>query len=239
MHKVFTDYISGWQLRLRAARLSHQTQNLVKLNREVFVPNSFDFRLRRNGWRTMKTMYKGSKFVAKFVFAKLQALASSTPELNPYQQWEMSASKVDVRCDLDIVGNELEIIGSFKLDLEAPCEIMREYIGRRFGETLNNLKVGNSFRFVVSPKDSDPIVLVIEEEPFTFSKDFTIFKIDKETMLGTMTVTIIPDPDNGMGRGEFTRVKDYGTEDDEIIAKLTGKPIGGSSNATALANIEG
>ena len=193
---------------------------MIKLNRNRFDPEIADFTLRRNTWRALKTMYRTSKAGVRYLYAKLQDLMVE-PDLNPYQQWEMSTSKVEIRCDLDI--EEVVSLGSFKMDLEASCEIMREYICRRFGNKLNDLKIGSTFRFIVKPKDGDMIMLKIEDEPFVFSKEYTLFKIDKETMLGTMTISILPDPDAGFAVGEFVRVKDYPEEDDELVAKLMGK----------------
>ena len=113
------------------------------------------------------------------------------------------------------------------MDLEASCEMMREYLCRRFGEKLEELKIGNSFVFKVqppaSPENNDPEAMILDRanEPITFSKDFTSFKTDKETMEGTMTVTIIPEEDV-LESGQFEECPEFDVDDDLLVQQMSG-----------------
>lgn len=230
------DSSSAERMRLRAARADYLALNLVKANRAKFTPNSLDFRLRRNCWRFLKTVYKGSKFAAKFVYEKANALVTGGNELNEYCKWEMSQTKVEIRCEMELRDGSVQAIGMFSMDTEASCEVMREYLARRFGDELNALKVGNSYRFKVQPTTSkgdeavkEEVILERAEELFTFSKDYCSFKIDNETMIGTYTVVIVPEMDV-LESGMFQACKPFSSDDDDLVATLTGKGLQGDAD---------
>jgi hypothetical protein len=67
-------------------------------------------------------------------------------------------------------------------------------------------------------------VLEREEEAFTFAKDYLAFKIDKETMEGTLTLTIVPEKDV-LELGMFLACREFDDDEDDLVAKLTGKDL--------------
>ena len=216
------------KFRERSASIDYVADKLVKMNRERFKPHSIDFRIRRDTWRFLKSLYKGGKFMGRYFRDKIKELITGESGLAPYISWELSNNKTDIRVELDIEDMDLIEVGVFKMDTEASCEIMREYLHRRFSEKLEELKIGDSFLFKVqpepTPEDDTPeaIELEKENEPITYSKDFISFKTDKETMEGMMVCTIVP-MEGVLESGQFEPSPEYDEDDDLIVQHLSGQ----------------
>eukprot|EP01041_Mallomonas_annulata_P002271 gene2271-4420_t len=96
-------------------------------------------------------------------------------EMHPYKRWEKSISKADIDCMLELDdGTTAKLIGTFKMDLDAPCDVMREYIERHFRDILNQ-SVGEDFCFYL-PGAGGGELLARKMEPRAWSKDYAELK---------------------------------------------------------------
>ena len=221
------DSETAGKFRERSASIDYIADKLVKLNRARFKPNSIDFRMRRNSWRFAKGLVKGGKFLGSFLRQKLTEIITGDDGMAPYIHWELSKNKIEIRVELDIEDMDLIEVGVFSMDLEASCDMMREYLHRRFTERLEELKIGDSFVFKVQPEptpdDDTPEAKELEKEnePITFAKDFTAFKMDKETMEGMMICTIVPE-EGVIESGQFEPSPEYDEGDDLMVLQLSG-----------------
>ena len=95
--------------------------------------------------------------------------------MSPHQRWELSTSKASVDCVLDLDdGTRPRLIGAFAMDIDAPCDVMREYIERSFREPLNEL-VGEDFLFFM-PGPGGGDLLPRKLEARSWAKDYAELK---------------------------------------------------------------
>ena len=95
------------------------------------------------------------------------------------------------------------------MDLQASCQVMREYIQRRFRDKLNDEKIGDSFVFMVVQEEKES-VLSKADEPVTYAQDYTTVRIDNNTMQGANSVVIIPEA----GVEEWVEIPEFPEEND-------------------------
>lgn len=163
---------------------------------KTIVQMSYDFTLRRNVYSTLAKVYRTGASIIKLLRGLVKTASAGTTE-SPFEYWKRSMEKVDVVCIIDKGGDNSTVLGEFKLDLKAPVEIMREFIRREFRTQLNTT-IGESFLFFkVDPDTSAEEILLKENEYKTYAKTFCFEKTDAKTMVTSMTVLIIPDPNRG------------------------------------------
>ena len=67
--------------------------------------------------------------------------------MSPYQRWEQSVQKETIYAFLELDdGSNPRLLGSFEMDPDAPCDVMREYMERKLRDALNDC-VGEDFCF--------------------------------------------------------------------------------------------
>jgi hypothetical protein len=107
-----------------------------------------------------------------------------------YEIWKKRTDTVEVHCVLRS-GIEEEALGVIQISLDAPCDVLREYIRRNFRTTLNKT-IGDSFVFIYNLDTGLEAKLPRIQEPRKFSKKVAPYVIDPKTVLGRNVVTITP-----------------------------------------------
>lgn len=175
---------------------THQDRDKWLTISRTIVQMSFDFTLRRQVFSILYKFYGVAAGTVKFLRSLMKSAAGGTSE-SSYEYWKRSMEKVDVLCILDKGGGRSETIGEFKLDMKAPADIMREFIRRSFRTQLN-ASIGESFLFFrIDPDTAEESILLRENEFKTYSKAFCFEKTDAKTLMTSMAVLIIPDPNRG------------------------------------------
>jgi hypothetical protein len=103
--------------------------------------------------------------------------------LSPYQRWELSECKEDIVVNLEYGMEESDRLGVISMDLDAPCDIARQYIQRKFRQQLNE-HCGSSFSFYVRHQPTEgegagageEIMLPSEQEDIKWIRDFVVMK---------------------------------------------------------------
>ena len=75
--------------------------------------------------------------------------------------------------------------------MEAPADVCREYICRKFGAHLN-MSIGDSFVFTYL-QDGGIRLLLRHKEKQTYSRDVIPFIVDRDTLVGSYKITIVPE----------------------------------------------
>jgi hypothetical protein len=162
----------------------------------TIVQMSFDFTLRRQVFGILYKFYGVTAGTIKFLRGLMKNAAGGAAE-TPYEYWKRSMEKVDVLCIIDKGNGRTETVGEFKLDLKAPADIMREFIRRAFRTQLN-ATFGESFLFFKVDQDTAEEEILLREDEFkTYSKTYCFEKTDAKTMVTSMAILIIPDPNRG------------------------------------------
>lgn len=107
--------------------------------------------------------------------------------LSPYQRWELSECKEEIVVNLEYGMEESDRLGVICMDLDAPCDIARQYIERKFRLQLNE-HCGSSFSFYVRQQQEqggEEIMLPNEQEGLKWIRDFVVMKEE------LLTVTIV------------------------------------------------
>jgi hypothetical protein len=139
----------------------------------------------------IKDMKVGIKYAIKM--GKLFALRSGAITLSEWETWHESSNKVDCVCYFERAGKDDPLLlGNFKMDLDAPANIMRSYIRVNFREILNE-SIGDAFEFYL-PGENGIQQLARTAEAMTYSKDYAPFTLDKN-MDGKYIVSIIIEKD--------------------------------------------
>lgn len=167
----------------------------LKLSRTI-VQMQFDFTLRREVSNLLYRCAGASLSFIKFIRGLMKTASGGAAE-SPYEYWARSMEKVDVVCIIDKGSDRTTVLGEFKLDLKAPADMMREFIRRAFRAELNTT-IGDSFLFFkVDPDSGHEDILLRENEYKTYSNMFCFEKTDNKTMVTSMCILIIPDPNRG------------------------------------------
>ena len=192
------------------------------------------FRLSRTvipmyNYSSLRQKLRDSLYTAGRVFHSIgkQIRAAQQRALpNPYHDWEKSKKKERVQVFLQMDAASFRahqtLLGEFEVDFEAPADVLRTYMYRRFRQTLN-LSVGQSFRFKLNKqKDGDtgtPDVLVNmlprDDEPQTYSKVVIEFVTDSKTLEGINTIILVKD--TGLPYVEIIRSESEKDDDDDDI----------------------
>jgi hypothetical protein len=139
-------------------------------------------------WKVAKRGYKLGVMITKC------ARQYSKITVDPFTEWEASAKKVDISVCLELMKGKTKketILGVMKMDLEAPCDVMRIYIYQNFRDQLNET-VGTGFCFSTSENDNS-VNLEVSLEKTRYSKDFCPLVMDNKTMVSTNRCTIVKD----------------------------------------------
>lgn len=163
----------------------------LKMSKTV-VNMSYDFNLRKNAYRHVRRMGKLLYSIVKMIRNLVKAANNAVTE-TPYEYWQRSLEKTDIRVFYEIAAETEIVLGEFRMDLSAPLEIMREYIYRNFRDKLNET-VGESFLFLQIDEDSEMEKILPRDDEFrTPSKSFAVKRTDNKTFETFLAVTIIRD----------------------------------------------
>ena len=106
----------------------------------------------------------------------------------PYQRWNKSLNKYDMRVMYDVDGvSDPIILGTVLIDLDAPCDVLRECVERAFRDKLNET-VGDSFQFAIQ-ENNKSLSRTLEKK--TLTKTYAPFKMNNRTMEGAYTITLV------------------------------------------------
>lgn len=110
-------------------------------------------------------------------------------EIDPFELWDASGEKSVITVLLDSDYGEPSVIGSFEMDVDAPCSVMRIYLHKRFRDKLNQ-ETGDSFLFF-NIIEGNETILDREDEENKESQEMIKLKIDDITEEQTRSITII------------------------------------------------
>lgn len=150
---------------------------------------SYDFEARRTVSSLMRSGYRTTKFLVIGIYALIQRTRRKNKE-TPFDQWNRSAHRESVKIVLELEDKEPVELGTFMMDIKAPCDILREYIRVYYFATLNET-VGDSFSIFILRDNAKLDILTRKKEPRTYSKDYVTYKMDHVTMEGAQTITIM------------------------------------------------
>jgi hypothetical protein len=176
-------------LNARADRFDEYKVRWMKLSRTP-IDMSYDFTLRRQVGGVMYGMFRvGMKYALKM--GRLLAARSGAITVSEWEIWHNSTNKMDCECKYEQFGVEPILLGKFKMDLDAPANVMRSYIRLNFREILNE-SIGDAFEFYLpgNAGEGGDKQLARTAEPMTYSKDYAPFTLDKN-MDGKYIVSII------------------------------------------------
>lgn len=201
-HKIslWCDYLATFFDDESSSRAYYQRLSLASLENKYYwlsmshtvVNMSYDFTLRKNA---AKYVYKLGKSIYSLVKLVRSAVKTANAAANetPYEYWQRSLAKVEIRAYLETGPDQEVVLGEFRMDLAAPVEIMREYLYRTFRETLNKT-VGESFLFLqIDVENEHEHILPRDDEYKTRSKLFAIKKTDPKTLETFLSVTLVRD----------------------------------------------
>lgn len=137
----------------------------------------------------------------------------------------MSQDKVEIVVYLESGLENRMRLGTFMMDLDAPCDVMRSYIERNFRDELNE-ECGHAFSMFVRDDKGFEQLLNKDEEELKWAKDFAPMAPDEKSdgaMLPTVTlvknegedIDIINENFSDGGFGEFE--EDEGSEEDGFM----------------------
>jgi hypothetical protein len=157
---------------------------------------SFDFTLRRKIGNQCYKIYLLFMMIAKNIYNIYKTLTSNLSE-TPYEYWQRSLEKENVRIIYELNGNESIILGDFKMDAKAPVEILREYINRRYRIKLNET-IGESYLFMRVNLTTGKEEFCLRDDEFKIpTKEFALMKEDAKTFESILTATIVKDKERG------------------------------------------
>jgi hypothetical protein len=157
---------------------------------------SFDFTLRRKVGKQFYKIYLIFAMIAKNIYNIYKTLTSNLSE-TPYEYWQRSLEKENIRIVYELNGNESIILGDFKMDAKAPVEILREYINRRYRVKLNET-IGESYLFMRVNATTGKEEYCLRDDEFKIpKKEFSLMKEDAKTFESILTATIVKDKERG------------------------------------------
>lgn len=125
--------------------------------------------LKENTKKPPMSMYGRLNQVASSIRTKVQELHAKRMQrkaveaLPAYYRWEQSTTKMNIECILELDdGTKAKSLGTFDMDPDANCVVMREYIERTFRVKLNE-SIGEDFCFTKMPAGGDGMLLRVEE----------------------------------------------------------------------------
>lgn len=127
-----------------------------------------------------------------FVTKLVRLFVKASKPVPPYQMWKNRIDQLDIKCVLSTPGSIDVLLGEFRMHLDAPCDICRQYVQRNFRVTLNR-SIGNAFLFVYNDASGQLTTLSRDNEPKTYSKKVIPFVIHPTTLMGVYTLTITAD----------------------------------------------
>lgn len=159
---------------------------------------SFDFTARRHFTkgliRTGNGLLGMARMMRSLVKRRTKEAAQDKAESTPYARWNLSLEKSTVICMLEVDKQRPQLLGEFQMDVNAPVDIMREYVQRAFRDKLNPI-CGDSFLFfAVLASNGKETVLERRKEPSSYSHIWAPFIMDAKTMIGGATATIVREP---------------------------------------------
>lgn len=211
------------ELNMKIEKVKKRKNKILNSSRTI-VQMSYDFSLRRRTYLILRSITLGVISSFRLLRGIIKTYTSTEKE-STLEFWMRSMSKVDIVCILDNGNNNDIELGEFKMDLNAPCDIMREYIRRSFREELNKT-IGESFLFSkVDPITFNEEILPRDSEFKTYSKTYCIEKTNSKTMVTLMTILIIPDKERSrVIIPEVLNKKNSSVDDqDEEMQKLLDK----------------
>jgi hypothetical protein len=138
----------------------------------------YEFTIKKTLVKVLKACYnipKKAVLEALENHKKQQALA----KLSPYRRWEMSTDKVEIVAYLESGLEGRVRIGTFHMDLDAPCDVLRSYLERNFREELNE-ECGHAFSLFVRDSKGVEQLLTKDEEELKWSRDFAPEQPDED-----------------------------------------------------------
>lgn len=163
---------------------------------QTIVQMQFDFSLRREASNMLYRLFGACLSFVKLIRGLMKTASGGAAE-SPFEYWQRSLEKVDVVCIIDKGNDRTTVLGEFKLDMNAPADIMREFIRRSFRTELNTT-IGDSFLFFKVDQDTAAEEILLRENEFkTYSHAFCFEKTDAKTMVTSMCILVIPDPNRG------------------------------------------
>lgn len=181
--------IGNW---FRSHNKYEQRDNWLKYSYST-VEMSYDFSFRRKCGRSLIRTGRTIRSIANNVVRVIAKFKkeNQSREMTPYEKWQGSANKSNVivmyKKDKHLPGTTL---GDLRVDLQAPLDIMREYIQRNYRDKLNQT-CGDSFEFFIELKNGKSKLLDRTKEPGTYSEDFAPFIMNHSTMVGAATIIIV------------------------------------------------
>jgi hypothetical protein len=151
---------------------------------------SWDNSIRRIITFSTRTLFSGSR-VAAAALVKGAKMIRGKKE-TPYQKWQKSKNKVKVCLIYVTASSEEQQLGTFFIDTQAPADVLRMYVQRRFRDKLNNeLNIGDSFVFLTPLAKDKQEPLSRMKEPQTFAHKLCVYDVDVRTMEGANYLKII------------------------------------------------
>lgn len=126
-----------------------------------------------------------------------------------FQRWEMSEDKSEVVVYFEEGMAERQFMGTLYIDLDAPVEVMREYIQRQFRDFLNDV-CGDSFLFFARLETGEEEVLVRRAEDTRWSRQFAPLTYDAKHKKQMPTVVLVVDASK-----DFDSIPAFDDEDEE------------------------
>lgn len=160
---------------------------------------NYDFYLRKFTTDLLKIFFKNLIYDnIKLSFNMLKFFVKDNiKEESSYDYWNRSLKKKLICCEYEISSSKSITLGEFSMDPLAPCEVMREYICRKFRVKLNET-IGESFVFIrTNVKTKKEEYLKRDDEFKTHSKDYIVHKLNNITFIQALTVTIRKDKERG------------------------------------------
>lgn len=179
----------GSTVNAKAAIVSDVQNSVLKMSSTPINTNNHGY--------TIRMIEKAVKAVGKTAIAGIQYIQDEYRkyrehiDIDPFDLWDTSGDKDEVVCFIEADSGAREEIGSFSMDLDAPCSIMRTYLQKKFREELNDI-TGDSFLFFGVIDDSETI-LERDAEESTESRVYVELKIDADSEHRTHTVLIMRD----------------------------------------------
>jgi hypothetical protein len=157
---------------------------------------SFDFTLRRKIGKQVYKVYLLLAMICRNFYNIYKTVTSNLQE-TPYEYWQRSLEKENVKCIYEMSSNDSIVLGEFRMDIKAPIEIMREYICRNFRAELNK-SIGDSFIFFrLNPTSGKEEYCDRNDEFKIHAKEFALLQTDAKTFESILTVTIVKDKERG------------------------------------------
>ena len=142
---------------------------------------SFDFAMRRSFYRNTIRYYRKAKKVLRGLAKLATKAAGEESAEDVFIGWEKSGDKVPVEVYFEETPKKDPVLyGEISFAIEAPANIMREYVERAFRDRLNEEQLGDSFLFFVITEGGRSDTLAREKEGGTYSKDYCPFKMDNK-----------------------------------------------------------